>query len=54
MHSRSVIWLCATMGTLVGGFLPALWGGSQLGMSSLLFSALGGIVGIWAGVRLMA
>jgi hypothetical protein len=42
------------MGTVVGGFLPALWGGSQLGVASLLTGALGGIAGIWAGVRLMA
>jgi hypothetical protein len=52
MHSRSVIWLCATMGTFVGGFAPALWGGSQLGVASLACGALGGIAGIWAGIRL--
>ena len=33
MHSRSVVWLCASMGTVVGGFAPALWGGSQLGLA---------------------
>jgi hypothetical protein len=52
MHSRGTIWMCATMGTLVGGFVPALWGGSQLGVASLLFAALGGFAGVWAGVRL--
>jgi hypothetical protein len=49
---RSVIGLCAVAGTALGGFVPDLWGGSTLSAASLLFSALGGIAGIWAGVRL--
>jgi hypothetical protein len=50
--SRSVIGLCATFGFFVGGYLPVLWGASSFSMTSLLFSALGGCAGIWAGVRL--
>lgn len=42
------------MGMVVGGFVPALWGGSQLGLASLLTGVLGGLAGVWAGVRLMA
>jgi len=48
---RSVIGLCALIGTIVGGYLPALWGGSSFGLASLLFGVLGGIAGIWVGVR---
>jgi hypothetical protein len=51
MH-RSVIGLCAAVGMLVGGYVPALWGGSAFSASSLLLSFLGGVAGIWAGVRL--
>ena len=47
-----MIWLCAMGGTTIGGFVPALWGGSSLGASSLLFSLFGGIAGIWVGIRL--
>lgn len=50
MH-RSVIGLCAGAGMFVGGYVPALWGGSAFSASSLLLSVVGGIVGIWAGVR---
>ena len=52
MGSRSVIGICATFGFFVGGYLPVLWGASSFSAMSLLFSAIGGIAGIWAGVRL--
>ena len=42
------------MGTLAGGFAPGLWGGSQLGLASLLTGTLGGLAGVWAGVHFMA
>ena len=49
---RSVIGLCATVGTLVGGYVPSLWGGSSFSLGSLAFGALGGVAGVWLGVRL--
>jgi hypothetical protein len=49
--NRSVIGLCATLGLVLGGYLPALWGGSSFGVASLLCGALGGLAGIWAGAR---
>ena len=52
MGSRSVIGLCTTFGLFVGGYVPVLWGASSFSAMSLLFSALGGIAGIWTGVRL--
>jgi hypothetical protein len=51
---RSVIGLCALVGSIVGGYVPALWGGSSLSLISLVFAALGGFAGIWLGVRLSA
>jgi hypothetical protein len=48
--TRSVIGLCAGAGLFAGGYLPELWGGSLL--SSILFGIVGGIAGVWVGVRL--
>ncbi len=48
---RSVVGLCALVGTTVGSFVPALWGGSELSLGSLLFGAVGGIAGVWFGAR---
>jgi hypothetical protein len=49
---RGVIGLCVLVGSFVGGYVPVLWGASSLGGESLLFGALGGIVGVFAGVRI--
>jgi hypothetical protein len=51
---RSTIGLCAMFGTFAGGYVPSLWGGSSFSLSSVLFAAVGGIAGVWLGVRLSA
>ena len=51
---RSVIGLCGLVGCTVGGFVPELWGGSSLSLSSILFSVVGAVAGIWFGVRVSA
>ena len=40
-----------TVGSTVGAYLPALWGGDLLSFSSLILSGVGGILGIWLGDR---
>lgn len=45
--------LCGTMGTLVGGFVPELWGSSAFSLASLVFSAAGGFAGVWLGHRII-
>jgi hypothetical protein len=49
---RSLISLCAVVGTVVGGFVPALWGNNGIGLAGVLFAAIGGIAGVWLGLRL--
>ena len=49
---RSVIWICVAVGSTIGGLVPMVWGGSELGVSSLLLGAVGGIAGIFVGARL--
>jgi hypothetical protein len=51
---RSVIGLCAGFGLFVGGYVPVLWGASSFSLTSILFSVIGGAVGIWTGVRISA
>ncbi len=40
------------VGGAVGGYVPLLWGGSTFSMSSILFTALGGFLGIYVGYKL--
>jgi hypothetical protein len=49
---RSPIYLCAMLGMFVGGYVPTLWGASSFSLSSLLLSGVGGVAGVWFGVRL--
>ena len=49
---RSVIGLCILVGSTVGGYVPVLWGSSSFSVTSLLFGAVGGVVGVWVGIRL--
>jgi hypothetical protein len=51
---RSVIGLCAVAGSTIGSFVPDLWGGSSMSLSSLFFTLVGGIAGVWLGARLSA
>jgi hypothetical protein len=44
--------MCVLLGGLVGGYVPTLWGSSSLGVESLLFGAVGSIVGVFVGVRI--
>lgn len=52
MNSKAIIWLGLGVGSAVGSLVPALWGASPFGVTSILFGALGGIAGIWGGYRL--
>jgi outer membrane lipoprotein SlyB len=47
----SVISLCAVAGSIIGGYLPAVLGDGSLFLS-LLFGAIGGVAGVWAGVKI--
>ncbi len=51
---RSVIGICAMFGTVVGSYLPVLFGASSFSLVSLLFGAMGGVAGVFVGARLTA
>ena len=40
------------VGMTVGGLLPEAWGGSALGLGSLVLGSLGGLAGLWLADRL--
>jgi predicted MFS family arabinose efflux permease len=40
------------VGTLIGGYMPALWSGSMFSILGIILSVLGGVLGIWSGYRL--
>ncbi|KKU78759.1 MAG: hypothetical protein UY04_C0027G0005 [Parcubacteria group bacterium GW2011_GWA2_47_7] len=46
-----LIWLGLFVGSLVGSFVPLLWGGSTFSMTSVFTSAGGSIIGVWLAFR---
>lgn len=52
MDSKKLIYLGMLVGSVIGGFVPSLWGDSYLSFSSIIFTAIGGGFGIWVGFKL--
>jgi hypothetical protein len=53
MSRKTLIWIGLGIGSTVGSVIPALWGSSAIfSMSSIILSAVGGIIGIWAGWKM--
>jgi hypothetical protein len=52
MNSKSIIWIFMIIGSTIGSFIPTLWGAGFLSISSVLLTAVGGMLGIWLGFRL--
>lgn len=52
MNRKSLVMGGMVAGSTIGSFLPLLWGDSALSMTSILLSAVGGVLGIWGGLRL--
>ena len=51
-NMKKFVWLGLFVGSAVGGYVPALWGDGVFSFVSILFSTIGGLLGIWAGHKL--
>lgn len=51
MDSKKIVLIGMTIGSLIGGFVPMLWGAGTFSMASLIGNAFGGIVGIYLGFQ---
>jgi hypothetical protein len=49
MDTKALVWTGFFIGSTIGSFVPFLWGGGLF--SSVIFSAILGIAGIWAGYK---
>lgn len=52
MEKQKLVWFGVFVGSTVGGFIPTLWGDSFMSMSSVIFTAIGGFLGIWLGWKI--
>jgi len=52
MTRKSAIRIGLIIGTTLGSYIPVLWGDGFLSLSSVLFSAMGGILGVYVGYKI--
>lgn len=50
--SKFFIWTGFFVGSTLGGFVPALWGGDMMSAAGILLSMLGGVLGVVGGWKL--
>ncbi len=46
MSSKTIVLIGVTIGSLIGGYIPVLWGGSAFSVSSVVLSTIGGSIGL--------
>ncbi|MCX6800412.1 MAG: hypothetical protein NT091_04685 [Candidatus Falkowbacteria bacterium] len=51
--NKKTIMLSMILGSTIGGYLPTFFGASSFSMTSILFSFVGGMAGIWLSVKWM-
>jgi hypothetical protein len=52
MESRWSIWLGIFIGSTIGGLIPELWDAGVFSYTSVLFSGIGALAGLWIGFKL--
>lgn len=46
MSLKTTYYMAAFVGSIIGSYIPTFWGAGVFSFSSILFSAIGGILGI--------
>lgn len=52
MNMKPAIWIGMTVGSSIGSFIPSLWGAGVFSFSSIIFGALGAMLGIYVAFKM--
>jgi len=52
MSSKVIIYFFLFIGSIVGAYIPKIWGAGLFSVSSLIFSTIGAILGIIIGLKI--
>lgn len=51
MAPKWFIWVSVFVCSIIGAYVPILWNGSLLSMTSVVFGGIGGIVGVFVSLK---
>jgi uncharacterized membrane protein YfcA len=49
---RKILFMCITVGSTIGGYLPTFIGQSQFSLMSIIGGLAGGVAGVWVAHRI--
>ncbi|HZQ30014.1 MAG TPA: hypothetical protein VFA93_02975 [Patescibacteria group bacterium] len=52
MSTKTIVWICVFLFSIIGGYIPVLLGESFLSSWSILGNGIGGLLGIWIGIKI--
>lgn len=52
MSTKTLVWICVLIFSIAGGYIPTVFGNSFFSPLSILGNGIGGILGIWIGIKI--
>ena len=52
MSTKTAVWIGLFIGSLIGGYIPVIFGASLFSYASLLGNGIGSLIGIYIGYKL--
>lgn len=54
MSTKTAVWIGMIIGSIVGGYIPMLFGADMLSFTAVLTSSIGAILGVIVGYKLVS
>lgn len=51
MSTKTIVWVSVFVFSIIGGYIPIFFGESLLSSWSILGNGIGGVFGIWVGIK---
>lgn len=52
MPTKTIVWISVLVFSIIGGYIPVIFGSSLISTWSILGNGTGGLIGIWIGFKI--
>lgn len=52
MPTKTAVWIGMFIGSIIGGYIPLLFGFDMLSLTAVITSTIGGIIGVLVGFKM--